>query len=166
MKGIRTLLVPIATTLLCQSAWAADTPLGHVSLPKGKYVMTNTESGGSLVVTVDEHGVMMGSWDKAAAAGTPAGAVPPVPASVIPVTPAAAPVAVPAAVVAAPAAVPAAVPGAVPAAAGLPKSSSSAISNMIINKVKGEATRAATKALTGGQVNKLINKAGVGSLLK
>lgn len=41
-------------------ASATEKPLGHVSLPRGKYVLTNTETGTSSVVRIDEHGMLFG----------------------------------------------------------------------------------------------------------
>jgi hypothetical protein len=133
--------------VLSQSPVLADEALGHVTIPKGKYVMTNTETGGSLVVTVDAQGIMTGSKEKAAIAGGGAAA------------PAAAAAAV------APAAAAVAVPGAVAAPAAVGASKSSGLSNMLIEKATSEAKRQALKAVTGGEVNKMMKKVGADKYL-
>jgi hypothetical protein len=86
MKNTYILLAGLALYVAGQTAVSAgDTNCGHVSLPKGKYVMTNTESGGSFVVHVDDKGNMTGPAQGAAAApekkDAPAPAVAPVQSS-------------------------------------------------------------------------------------
>jgi hypothetical protein len=43
-----------------QIAFAQDATLGHVSLPKGKYVLTNTETHATMIIHVDADGLVKG----------------------------------------------------------------------------------------------------------
>lgn len=123
--------------ILAQPALLAqDVTLGHVSLPKGKYVLTNAESSATIVIHVDEDGLVKGPK------------LPGVASTAAPATGAASATSTAPAAAATPAA---AVPG-----------KSSALTNMVMQQAKSQAV----KALTNGQVKGLMNKSGVNKLLK
>jgi hypothetical protein len=134
-------LVGLSAWLVCTTACLGapskiDTPFGHVTLPKGKYVLTNTDTGSTVMINIDEHGIVRGQKQALPSNHIPTATPAASPTTVNPVDPATVQLA--------------------PDAAGnatTPANSQKAISD----KLKREAQR----ALKRGDVQKLIRKVGL-----
>jgi len=109
-------------------ALAEDVTLGHVSLPKGKYVLTNTQTKSTIVILVDEDGVVKGPKAETTAATH---AVP----------------------TATPPAASTATAAAAPAAAST--GSSSVVKKLVVDKAKSEAMKALSGKQMQGLMKKV-----------
>ncbi len=126
----------VCATTCFAAPGSPDTPIGHVTLPKGKYVLTNTDNGSTILLNIDEHGIVRGH-KQAVTSSTPALTAPAISTTAVNPT------------------MPATVPQAANTAGAGAVSATS--SKAISDKLKREAQR----AIRRGDVQKLIKKVGL-----